>query len=215
MALIELIIGKGGSMPTAARDIPEPPAAGRRQDLQISKKRGGKPIPFSRLNKGTNADQLNDEEFVSGINWHAHKQADDKAAAIEAAQPKTIEDVPLRDYLKRADNICSRCREVIAGKDRRHIVLTFNVPSVGADSSGFSADTVCASCFTPTTAAAPTPGGTANDWRSLLKPQQRRVWAYFEAGKSTLEIIAATNLSQSQVSRTLAACKKIRDGAHA
>jgi hypothetical protein len=199
-------------VPSAPRKLRRPEkSAGRAADLQIRKRSPGRhrPIEFSQIDKGQNIDKLNTEEFVSGLNWHVHGQE----KAREAVIPRVVDEAVLRDLIRKAPNSCCKCCEPIAGDCPRSVRVTVKLTSVGSESSSCTVTTVCESCAGTGVVDATTNVPTGNEWKQSLKPRQLEIWNRCKESEETQRAVAdSLGLSQGEISKTLAACAKLRDG---
>lgn len=199
------VYSSGGDMPSSSH--PQRLKNQSPKRLQIRKTGPSRrPINFSEL---STPDGISGEDFVSNIRFKFHNIP----TAPEAA---TIDEVAVSDLIKKAENYCVTCREPIGGSDPRYVRMECLLPSVGAEISaagGFKVESICQSCHgsadVPTITAAP----QSESWKQQLKPRQREIWDLAQQDLTQQVIAGLVGLSQAEVSKTLQACKRIRDSA--
>jgi hypothetical protein len=161
------------------------------------------------MEKGPNSDGLNTEEFVSGLNWHAHGQDKER----EAVKPKVVDEVDLQDLIRKAPNSCSKCFELISGDTPRSVCVTVKLASVGAESSDCTITAICESCSNVGMQDAAAKDPVNSDWKRNLKPRQLEIWNRCKESNETQNSVARSlRVSQGEISKTLGACAKVRDG---
>lgn len=204
----------GSSSHTDHTKAPEMTAkpAGRRSELRIRKSGAGhRPIPFSKLSVPEDDEGLDREEFAFGVNWREHGQAREKELAATEGKPQVVDEVPLRDFVRRAPNSCCQCRELISGNAPRRVRITITVPCAGAEATECGEpESICQACFGGTLDQ---PAVATDDaqWKAQLTPRQLDAWNLHEAKTPQKGIADRLGIRQPEVSKILAACRRKRN----
>jgi hypothetical protein len=210
------IYGPGGSRLSAPRNLRTPDEAAvaprdwkgrksQRSDLKIKPSSGHTTTVFSQLRELKPGDNV--EDVVSAEHFRAHEHAD----TDNNERAHSIEEKSVGDFIKVAPTSCDRCRELIPGNAARNVVITVTLPSVGAAAVDCKPTTICQACAGTQAEAAPA-AVNGDYWKRNLKPRQLEIWnRVHEGGEKQQAIADDLGINQSDVSKILKACERVRD----